>query len=73
MRKTEPAAFMHDGAAKLVDTGNLEDDLAKLADCDWIIEAVLERTDIKQALYRQAGGRAPARQRDQLQHLDHRA
>ncbi len=52
LRKTEPAPFMHDGAAKLIDTGNLEDDLGKLADCDWIVEAVLERTDIKQALYR---------------------
>ena len=52
LRKAEPAAFMHDGAARLVETGNLEDDLGKLADCDWIVEAVLERTDIKQALYR---------------------
>ena len=52
LRKAEPAAFMHDGAANLVETGNLEDDLGKLADCDWIVEAVLERTDIKQALYR---------------------
>ena len=73
MRKAEPAAFMHDGAARLIDTGNLEDDLAKLGDCDWIVEAVLERTDIKQALYRKLEARPPARQRDQLQHLDHRA
>jgi 3-hydroxyacyl-CoA dehydrogenase len=51
LRKTEPAPFMHDGAARLIEPGNLEDDLGKLADCDWIIEAVLERTDIKQALY----------------------
>ena len=51
LRKAEPAAFMHDGAAKLIQAGNLEDDLGSLADCDWIIEAVLERTDIKQALY----------------------
>jgi 3-hydroxyacyl-CoA dehydrogenase len=50
--KTEPAAFMHKGAAKLVETGNTEDDLGKLSDCDWIVEAVLERPDIKQALYR---------------------
>jgi 3-hydroxyacyl-CoA dehydrogenase len=56
MRKAEPAAFMHDGAAKLIDTGNLEDDLGKLGDCDWIVEAVLERTDIKQALYRKLEG-----------------
>jgi 3-hydroxyacyl-CoA dehydrogenase len=52
LRRAEPAAFMHDGASGLVETGNLEDDLGKLADCDWIVEAVLERTDIKQALYR---------------------
>ncbi|MEA2768149.1 MAG: 3-hydroxyacyl-CoA dehydrogenase [Acetobacteraceae bacterium] len=52
LRKAEPPALMHDGAAKLIETGNLEDDLGKLADCDWIVEAVLERVDIKQALYR---------------------
>jgi 3-hydroxyacyl-CoA dehydrogenase len=52
MRKAEPAALMHDAAARLIDTGNLEDDLGKLVDCDWVIEAVLERADIKQALYR---------------------
>ncbi|MFL5283367.1 MAG: 3-hydroxyacyl-CoA dehydrogenase NAD-binding domain-containing protein [Rhodopila sp.] len=52
LRKAEPAALMHDGAARLIEPGNLEDDLGKLGDCDWIIEAVLERTDIKQALYR---------------------
>ena len=52
LRRAEPAAFMHDNAARLIETGNLEDDLGKLADCDWIIEAVLERADIKQALYR---------------------
>ena len=56
LRKAEPAAFMHDGAAKLIDAGNLEDDLGKLADCDWIVEAVLERIDIKQALYRKLEG-----------------
>jgi len=52
LRKAEPAAFMHDAAAKLIEPGNLEDDLGKLADCDWIIEAVVERADIKRALYR---------------------
>lgn len=54
--KTEPAAFMHKGAAKLVETGNIEDDLGKLADCDWIVEAVLERPDIKHALYAKLEG-----------------
>jgi len=52
LRKAEPAAFMHARAEKLVQTGNVEDDLGKLADCDWIVEAVLERPDVKQALYR---------------------
>ena len=54
--KTEPAAFMHKGAAKLVETGNIEDDLGKLSDCDWIVEAVLERPDIKHALYAKLEG-----------------
>ncbi len=50
--KTEPAAFMHKRNAKLVATGNIEDHLELLAECDWIIEAVIERLDIKQALYK---------------------
>lgn len=51
MLKTEPAAFMSPAAAKLVETGNIEDHLGKVAECDWIVEAVVERLDIKQALY----------------------
>lgn len=50
--KAEPAAFMHKRNARLVTTGNIEDHLELLADCDWIIEAVIERLDIKQSLYR---------------------
>jgi 3-hydroxyacyl-CoA dehydrogenase len=49
--KAEPAAFMSKSAAKLVTPGNTEDDLGLIADCDLIIEAVIERLDIKQALY----------------------
>lgn len=51
MLKTEPAPFMHPKNAKLITPGNIEDDLGLLADCDWIIEAVVERLDIKQSLY----------------------
>ena len=51
MLKTDPAPFMSKSAAKLVETGNIEDDLAKVAECDWIVEAVIERLDIKQGLY----------------------
>ncbi len=52
MLKTEPAPFMSARAAKLVTAGNLEDHVGKLAECDWIVEAVVERLDVKQALYR---------------------
>jgi 3-hydroxyacyl-CoA dehydrogenase len=51
MLKTEPAPFMSPAAAKLVETGNIEDHLARVAECDWIVEAVVERLDIKQSLY----------------------
>ncbi len=49
--KSKPAAFFHKSRAELVETGNLDDDLAKLADCDLVIEAIIERLDIKQALF----------------------
>ncbi|WP_305098355.1 3-hydroxyacyl-CoA dehydrogenase/enoyl-CoA hydratase family protein [Croceibacterium aestuarii] len=51
MLKTEPAPFMSRGAAKLVETGNIEDDLDKVATCDWIVEAIIENLDIKRSLY----------------------
>jgi len=52
MLKTEPAPFMSTRAAKLVTPGNVEDHLPLLADCDWIVEAVVERLDVKQSLYK---------------------
>lgn len=51
MLKTDPAPFMHKRNAKLITPGNLEDDLGLLADCDWIIEVVLEDLKIKHATY----------------------
>jgi 3-hydroxyacyl-CoA dehydrogenase len=51
MLKADPAPFMNRAAAKLVTPGNTEDHLDLLKDCDWIVEAVIERLDIKQALY----------------------
>ncbi len=51
MLKTEPAPFMSKAAAKLVEVGNIDDDLAKVAECDWVVEAIIERLDIKQDLY----------------------
>ena len=50
--KQQPAPLMHPRNAGLITTGNIEDDLQLVADCDWIIEAVIERLEIKQSLYR---------------------
>jgi len=54
--KAKPAAFFSERRAKLVTPGNLEDHLPLLADCDWIVEAVVERVDIKQRVYRAIDG-----------------
>ncbi len=51
-RKSKPAAFMDPSLARFVTVGNFDDDLKKLADVDWIIEAVVENLDIKRALLR---------------------
>src|ERR1700760_3193098 len=50
--KSKPAAFFEPSLARLVTIGNFEDDLHKLADVEWIIEAVIEDLEIKRALLR---------------------
>jgi 3-hydroxyacyl-CoA dehydrogenase len=52
LAKTKPAPLMAERNARLITPGNLEDHLGLLADCDWIVEAVLERQDVKQKVYR---------------------
>jgi len=51
-KKSKPAAFMDASLARLVTVGNFEDDLKKLAEVDWIIEAVVENLEIKRTLLR---------------------
>lgn len=48
--KAKPAPLYVPQALDLIETGNFEDDLAKIGECDWIIEVVVERLDIKRAL-----------------------
>jgi len=48
--KTKPAALYEAGLASLITPGNFEDDLAKLAQCDWVVEAVAENLEIKTTL-----------------------
>jgi 3-hydroxyacyl-CoA dehydrogenase len=49
--KAKPAAFFSPELANLVTAGNFEDDLPKLKDCDWIIEAIIENLEIKRSLF----------------------
>ncbi len=51
MLKADPAPLMHAKNAKLITTGNLDDDLALLGDCDWIVEVVLEDLAVKHKTY----------------------
>ncbi len=61
-KKLKPAPFMIGDNAKLITTGNFTDDLAKIKDCDFVIEAVVENLEIKHKLfaevekYRKPGG-----------------
>ena len=50
-QKARPAAFLDRARAALVEVGNIEDDLDRLADCDWVLEAIVEQPEPKQALY----------------------
>jgi 3-hydroxyacyl-CoA dehydrogenase len=48
---SSPSLFFNKKDAGLIAIGNLEDDIDKLSDCDWIVEVVVERLDIKRGLF----------------------
>lgn len=49
--KSKPSPIYHQDFAKRITTGNLDDDIQKVKDVDWIIEVVVERLDIKQQVF----------------------
>ena len=49
--KSKPSPIYHPSFAKRITTGNLDDDIAKIKDVDWIMEVVVERLDIKQQVF----------------------
>ena len=51
MRSQTPPPLMHPHHASRVATGNIEDDLDRVGNCDWIVEAIVERIDAKRSLY----------------------
>ena len=50
--ESDPPQLMHKKRAQLITTGTIDDDFDKLADCDLVIEAVIEQLPVKQALYK---------------------
>jgi 3-hydroxyacyl-CoA dehydrogenase len=49
--KSKPAPFYDNDFASRIETGNFDDDFQKIAECDWIIEVVVERLDIKKQIF----------------------
>jgi 3-hydroxyacyl-CoA dehydrogenase len=49
--KAKPPIFYNTDDAALIEVGNFEDDLGRIGDCDWIVEAVTENIEIKRALF----------------------
>ena len=50
-RKIRPAAFFSTDSSQLVSIGNFEDDLARVSEADWVIEAIVEKLEIKRDLF----------------------
>ncbi|MGE3840814.1 MAG: 3-hydroxyacyl-CoA dehydrogenase/enoyl-CoA hydratase family protein [Vicinamibacterales bacterium] len=50
-RKLKPDPFFVPEAAALITTGGFDTHLERLSDCNWILEAIVERLDVKQSLF----------------------
>ncbi|MCS6967984.1 MAG: 3-hydroxyacyl-CoA dehydrogenase/enoyl-CoA hydratase family protein [Cytophagales bacterium] len=51
--KSSPSPVFHSKVTDLIQTGNFQDDMKKIAECDWVLEAVVERLDIKRQVFEQ--------------------
>ncbi len=51
--KSNPSPVYHSSVKQRIKTGNFQDDLPAIAGCDWIIEVVVERLDVKKQVFEQ--------------------
>src|SRR5699024_10416430 len=49
--KQRPSPITSKQSLELIETGNMEDDMSKLKDVDWIIEVVVEKLEIKKQVF----------------------
>ena len=49
--KSNPSPVYHKDVVKKIATGNFDDNMKEIANCDWVIEVVVERLDIKKSVY----------------------
>ncbi len=51
--KSNPSAIYHTAFNSRISTGNFEDDMPKIAECDWVIEVVVENIAVKKTVFEQ--------------------
>ncbi len=50
--KSDPPLLMEPSNIDLIDVGNIDQDIERICECDWVVEAIVEQLDIKRELYR---------------------
>lgn len=53
LKKSKPAALFSNRFMNMIEVGNFTDDMHRVSECDWVVEVVIERLDIKQMLFSQ--------------------
>jgi 3-hydroxyacyl-CoA dehydrogenase len=70
-KKLKPAPFMLGDNANLISLGNFEDDLHKIKDCDFVIEAIVENLEIKHKLFSEVEKAQKTGRSHRLEHERH--